>query len=107
MKIELTQGKVALIDDQDAAVVDGHRWFAARHGRTWYAKAVSRGTTVYDYLASADFLLDQERDHFPCRTCGSRMPTIIEGRFCCDCTGENAEGYRATREARLAREAAA
>lgn len=45
----------------------------------------------FDYLASADFKLDQERDHFPCRTCGSRMPAIIEGPYCSDCPDKGDE----------------
>lgn len=54
-----------------------------------------------DFAANADFILDQERDHFPCRTCGSRMPAIIEGPFCSDCPDR--EAFLAQREKRLAK----
>lgn len=57
-----------------------------------------------DLLANADFRLDQLRDSFPCRTCGSLEPAIIEGRFCCDCVGGDAEAFQRTRAARLARQ---
>lgn len=35
--IPLTQGKVALVDDEDLAIVSGHSWRAMRHGKTYYA----------------------------------------------------------------------
>ena len=60
---------------------------------------------AFDPYARADWILDQLRDSFSCRTCGSPDPAIIEGRFCCDCTGDNAEAFQRTRTARLAREA--
>jgi hypothetical protein len=60
-----------------------------------------------DPMALADFRLDELRDSFPCFTCGSLMPSIIEGRFCSDCTGENRQGFLDTRVVRLAREAGA
>ena len=36
-EIQLTQGKVALVDDEDFAMIAKHKWFAARHCRTFYA----------------------------------------------------------------------
>jgi Zn finger protein HypA/HybF involved in hydrogenase expression len=60
-----------------------------------------------DYMASADFRLDEDRDSFSCQTCDSLTPAVIEGRFCSDCTGENRQGFLDTRVARLARENAA
>lgn len=35
--IPLTQGKVAVIDDADAAQVATHHWWAVRHGSRYYA----------------------------------------------------------------------
>jgi len=35
--VELTQGKVAVIDDCDATRVLALKWYASRHGRHWYA----------------------------------------------------------------------
>jgi hypothetical protein len=52
--IELTQGKVALVDDADWLMVNQHEWRARRskHERTWYALANGhpkdgRRTTIY------------------------------------------------------------
>jgi hypothetical protein len=37
LEIPLTQGKVALIDDEDLALVSAHKWRAMRARNTWYA----------------------------------------------------------------------
>ena len=36
-KIPLTQGKFALIDDEDFELLSQHKWFAAKLGKTFYA----------------------------------------------------------------------
>ena len=55
-----------------------------------------------DPMALADFRLDELRDHFPCLTCGSPTPAIIEGRFCSDCKDADRQGFLDARVARLA-----
>lgn len=37
IEIPLTQGKVALIDDADLPLVEGHKWYALKVKRTFYA----------------------------------------------------------------------
>ena len=37
-EIALSQGKVAIVDDQDYDAVSEHRWCAHRNGRTFYAE---------------------------------------------------------------------
>jgi len=41
-EIPLTQGKVALIDDEDYYRVNQYRWFAWKRSNTWYARHVQR-----------------------------------------------------------------
>lgn len=48
MRVELTQGKVAVIDAADAALVGKYRWRASRHSRNvWYATTTIGRKTVY------------------------------------------------------------
>jgi len=59
------------------------------------------GRYIYgDVLAGADWIRAELSNSSSCESCGSPDPAIIEGRFCCDCTGDNAEGYRMAREDR-------
>lgn len=36
-QIELTQGKVALVDDEDFEMLNSRKWYAAKSNRTFYA----------------------------------------------------------------------
>lgn len=42
MKIDLSRGLVALVDDADAALVAGYKWFAVPGGRTMYARSYQK-----------------------------------------------------------------
>ncbi len=50
MKIELTQGKYALIDDEDFDYFNNWKWYASKSKRTFYAKrnvyTNKKGTTI-------------------------------------------------------------
>lgn len=61
-------------------------------------------TSGFDPLGRADFIWDELKNSSSCFTCGSPDPAIIEGRFCCDCTGEWRQGFIDARLARLVRE---
>ena len=61
IEIPLTQGKVALVDDEDGGTVSPHRWYAKREGRVWYAyRNVPSITTKSGYttLAMHRYLTD-------------------------------------------------
>ncbi len=64
MEIRLTQGQVALIEDEDYEAISHHSWHAVRrHDNRWYAQAVIAG----ERIPMAVFLLQppkgQEVDH--------------------------------------------
>jgi len=42
-EIPLTQGKTALIDDEDYPLVSQYKWYAKNNGNTWYAATCHRG----------------------------------------------------------------
>ncbi len=51
MEIQLSQGKVAIIDDADVALVIPYRWYAIKNRKSqydlWYAMAKINGHTAY------------------------------------------------------------
>jgi len=51
VEIPLTQGKIALVDDRDAALVRSYgSWHAARRGRRWYAASSEPGNRAHRVL---------------------------------------------------------
>lgn len=46
-EIQLTQGKVAIVDDDDYEGLSIHRWYAAKYGRNWYALRSGSDGKVY------------------------------------------------------------
>ena len=47
LSIPLSQGKFALIDEEDFPLVAPHRWYAVWCGKGWYARATIGGRNVY------------------------------------------------------------
>ncbi len=43
MEIELTQGKVAIIDDKDFPIVANYKWYAFQSKHDWYAQVHIKG----------------------------------------------------------------
>jgi acid phosphatase class B len=46
-EIQLTQGKVALIDDEDFALISQFKWWADKRGNNYYARATYKGRLMY------------------------------------------------------------
>jgi hypothetical protein len=65
IEIPLTQGKVALIDDEDLQLVSGYKWYARDSKCTFYAIAHEPGThrTVYMHRLIANPGERQPVDH--------------------------------------------
>lgn len=45
-EIQLTQGKVAIVDDDDYELVSQYKWHATQRHNTWYAETNSKGGRV-------------------------------------------------------------
>jgi hypothetical protein len=60
-EIQLSQGKVALVDDEDYELVSGHNWYADKGRNTWYASATIDGKRVRMHTLVSGFkLVDHE-----------------------------------------------
>ena len=60
IQIELTQGKIALIDEADWDLVRGYRWYAQKGGSTYYAQAtISR--EVFSPRRNASLSIDARK----------------------------------------------
>lgn len=61
--IRLTQGKVALVDDEDFAFVSRFRWRARRDKKTWYAETGSGSKSIFMHAILLGLDADEEGDH--------------------------------------------
>jgi len=81
MEVQLTQGKTAIIDDSDAALVGAHRWRAALIVRRWYAVASVDGnnnTYLHRFITSAPRGIEVDHvdgDGLNCRRENLRLAT--------------------------------
>lgn len=62
--IELTQGKVALVDDADYECVSRFKWRADRRRDNWYARATINGKNVYLHRYLVQPRMDDKVDHW-------------------------------------------
>lgn len=62
-EIQLTQGKVALVDDADFELVAAHKWNAAKRKNSWYAQSYAGGDKrIHMHRLIMDFP-EMEVDH--------------------------------------------
>lgn len=64
-EIQLTQGQVALVDDEDHPALVGRKWQASWHptSHTWYAKCYLRGKLEYMHRLIIGAQCGQRTDH--------------------------------------------
>lgn len=60
MKIELTQGKYALVDSEDINLVKQYKWHFVKHG---YAESVTKGKHIYMHRLITNAPKGKEVDH--------------------------------------------
>lgn len=58
MEIELTQGKVAIIDDEDYEIVSKHNWRAYKDKNTYYAITRYEHTPPYSQISLHRFIMN-------------------------------------------------
>lgn len=62
-QIQLTQGKVAIIDDDDFALVSKHKWYAKEDKESWYARTRINNKPVYMHRLILDAPRGKPVDH--------------------------------------------
>jgi HNH endonuclease len=62
MEIKLTQGKVALIDDEDYDRISRYNWMASNEHGVWYAVAKIKKNGIWTNLKMHRFLMSAKED---------------------------------------------
>ncbi len=63
IKIPLTQGKVAIIDDEDYPLISQYKWRVFKHRNTYYACTTLRRKTILMHRVILNAQKGQEVDH--------------------------------------------
>lgn len=101
-EIELTKGKVALVDDEDFETVRRHKWFAMPAGDLWYAARTSslpvrKIILLHRFIldAPADALVDHKNQNgLDCRRNNMRLATKVQNGRNRDKPKNNKSGYK-------------
>lgn len=102
-EIPLTQGKVALVDDEDYESVNQYKWYANNDGKTFYArrnipKGPRRQETILLHRVILDAPKDMTVDHIngdglDCRRENLRLATKMENNHNHRHKSNNKSGY--------------
>ena len=60
--IILTQGQFAVVDDEDYYRISQHKWYAWKHGHTYYARTNTRVDDVHKNITMHRFIIQPEED---------------------------------------------
>jgi hypothetical protein len=78
-EINLTQGQVALIDDEDYGLVSGYKWCAHKKQNTFYAETNINGKTIGMHRIILGLIENKEIDHINHNGLDNRRENL---RFC-------------------------
>lgn len=104
-QIPLTQGKFAIVDDEDFERVNQFRWTAVKHEITWYAhrnthkdEGISQKKIYlhrFILCPSSDIEVDHiDGDGLNCRRSNMRLATSSQNKMNRDRHGDNVSGYK-------------
>ena len=91
-KISLTQGKFAIIDDDDLGAISKFKWFARFDGYHWYAARGYKGRLLFMHRALLNPATGQQTDHINRNGLDNRRQNL---RICSN--GQNQANQRLNR----------
>lgn len=95
-EIKLTQGKVALVDDEDYDRFSGYKWYAVHNGDKWYAANKKFGFLHRAILTAPRNRLVDHKDGngLDCRRQNIRLATRAQNTYNSRVRSTNTSGFR-------------